>query len=103
MCRPRASPMAAIMGAESDATARPATGVFQTLVAGKIGHDGAPGSVGAPAGSTGGGGGGGGGTGGVTGTVGWLDALSGLVPARYSAPSLQPSWSVSATLGFVPS
>ena len=48
MCRPRSSPMAEIIVAESDATARPSIGTFQTFVAGKIGQDGAPGRVGAP-------------------------------------------------------
>ena len=43
--------MAEIIVAESDATARPSIGTFQTFVAGKIGHDGAPGTVGAVTGA----------------------------------------------------
>ena len=101
MCRPRSSPMAPIIVAEFAATARPSIGTFQTLSAGKIGQAGAPGTVGRAAG--------------VAGRrrrrwaaagaspAGWLEALRGSVPALYSAPSVQPSWSVSATRGFVPS
>ena len=87
--------MAPIIVAESAATARPSIGTFQTLSAGKIGQAGAPGTVGAPPG-------GGGGGGGAVVAGGWLEALRGSVPALYSAPSVQPSWSVSATRGFVP-
>src|SRR3954451_16301378 len=84
MCRPRSSPIAPIIVAESAATARPSIRAFQTFVVGKIGHKGASGTVGAAPGSTGGGGGGGGAGGGG---AGWLDAFRGFVPARYSAPS----------------
>ncbi len=39
----------------------------------------------------------------AVGPVGWLENLRGSVPAFHSAPSDQPSPSVSATFGFVPS
>ena len=47
MWSPRLSPMVAIIVAEFAATARPSIRVFQTLLAGKTGQNGAPGRVGA--------------------------------------------------------
>src|SRR5687767_8897941 len=115
MCRPRSSPIVVISVAESEATGRPSMGTFQTLVAGKTGQSGAPGSVGAPpVGGVGVGDATGVGVGlgvgvptgvgvGVPpgvgvgvgvglglGPFGRLAADRGSVPARYSAPSVQP-------------
>ena len=47
MCRPRPSPIVAIIVAELAATPRPSIRIFQTLVGGKTGQEGAPGTVGA--------------------------------------------------------
>src|SRR5262245_57520693 len=114
MCRPRSSPIEPIIVAESAATARPSMRTFQTLLAGKTGQAGAPGRLGAPALPPGGGVGVGVGVAaglgvaagvgvgvgvamGVAASVGgWLAALRGSVRACRSAPSDQPSWSVSA-------
>ena len=74
MCRPRSRPIAPIIVAESAATARPSTGMFQTLSAGKIGQAGAPGTVGAP-------------PGGVTGVGVGVGAVS---PADGSTPCVDP-------------